>query len=440
MIVMKFGGNSLATSEKILRCIDLVRREIDRRPIVVVSACGKTTNNLLFAAHEALRGEVSIDPIEEFHRGLMEDLGLGFELLKPLMEDLSALLTGVSLTRELTSRTRDLMISFGERISTRVVAAAMTMEGIEAEAVNAFEIGLVTTGEHGCATPLPQAEKKIAEALSDIARLPVVTGFLGVDCKGAITTLGRNGSDYSATIIAAAVDASEVQIWTDVNGVMTCDPSLDDSAASLPLLSFEEASELAYYGAQVLHQNTLIPTMQKGIPVRVLNTNNPGDSGTLIVSTPEVTTRIAKSVVYKEDVCLINLTSPRLTSAVELLALSLDILRRAGVGIHMATTSEATVSLITTGGYDHDLLAAALEDLEGIARVEAEPGKAIICVVGEELKGKVGVLGKIFGAVSSNGIKAKMVSQSASEINVAFLVDNVELESAVRALHEIVLA
>ncbi len=440
MIVMKFGGNSLATSEKILRCIALVRHEIDRRPIVVVSACGKTTNNLLFAAHEALCGEVSIDPIEGFHRRLMEDLGLGFELLGPLMEDLSALLTGVSLTRELTSRTRDLMMSFGERISTRIVAAAMTKEGIEAVAVNAFEIGLVTTGEHGCATPLPGAEEKIAESLGGIAKLPVVTGFLGVDCKGAITTLGRNGSDYSASIIAAAVDASEVQIWTDVNGVMTCDPSLDDSAANLPLLSFEEASELAYYGAQVLHQNTLVPTMRKGIPVRVLNTNNPTDSGTLIVSTPEVTARIAKSVVYKEDVCLINLASPRLTSAVELLSLSLDILRAAGVGIHMATTSEATVSLITTGGYDHDLLAAALVDLEGIARVEAEPGKAIICVVGEELKGKAGVLGKIFGAVSSRGIKAKMVSQSASEINVAFLVDNVELKSAVRALHEIVLA
>ncbi len=440
MIVMKFGGNSLATSEKILRCIGLVRREIDRRPIVVVSACGKTTNNLLLAAHAALRGEVGIEPIEGFHRGLMEDLGLGFELLEPLMEDLSALLMGVSLTRELTSRTRDLMMSFGERISTRIVAAAMTKEGIEALAVNAFEIGLVTTAEHGCATPLPEAEEKIAESLGGIAKLPVVTGFLGVDCKGTITTLGRNGSDYSATIIAAAVDASEVQIWTDVNGVMTCDPSLDDSAASLSLLSFEEASELAYYGAQVLHQNTLVPTMRKGIPVRVLNTNNPADSGTLIVSTPEVTTRIAKSVVYKEDVCLINLTSPRLTSAVELLSSSLDILRAAGVGIHMATTSEATVSLVTTGGYDHEALGAALEDLEGIARVEAEPGKAIICVVGEELKGKAGVLGKIFGAVSSRGIKAKMVSQSASEINVAFLVDNVELKSAVRALHEIVLA
>ncbi len=440
MIVMKFGGNSLSTGDKILRCIELVRREIDRHPIVVVSACGKTTNSLLVAAREALQGEVNIDPIEIFHRGLMEDLGLEFELLEPLMEDLSALLMGVSLTKELTSRTRDLTMSFGERLSTRVVAAAMSKEGIEASAVNAFEIGLVTTGDHGCATPLPEAEKKIAESLRGITKLPVVTGFLGVDCKGAITTLGRNGSDYSASIIAAAVDAPEVQIWTDVNGVMTCDPSLDDSAQSLSLLSYEEAGELAYYGAQVLHQNTLVPAMSKGIPVRVLNTNNPMDPGTLIVSNPEMTTRIAKSVVYKENVCLINLASPRLTSAVELLSLSLDILRAAGVGIHMATTSEATVSLITTGGYDHELLAAALEDLRGIARVEAEPKKAIICVVGEELKGKVGVLGKIFGAVSSNGIKAKMVSQSASEINVAFLVDNVELESAVRALHEIVLA
>jgi aspartate kinase len=330
-------------------------------------------------------------------------------------------------------------MSFGERISTRVVAAAMRARGIRAEAVSACDIGLVTTPDHGCAVPLPEAYDRLRAALAQGDRLPVVTGFLGISARGAVTTLGRSGSDYSATIIAAAVGAEEVQIWTDVDGVMTCDPSLDRRAESLPILSFEEASELAYYGAKVLHKNTLVPAMSREIPVRVLNTGNPSDPGTTIIGAPTRSSRIAKSVVYKEDVCLVSLGSLRLTSAAQLLSASLDAMRRNGVGIHMATTSEATVSLVTESGCDEDCLRAALAELTGLAYVKAERGKAVICVVGEELRGRAEVLGRIFGAVSACGIKARMVSQSASEINVAFLVDNEEIAPAVRSLHGVLL-
>ncbi|MBW2277005.1 MAG: aspartate kinase [Deltaproteobacteria bacterium] len=439
MIVMKFGGSSLASAEKISHCVALVRAEIERDPVVVVSALGKTTDRLLEAADQALDGRVDLGEIEGSHEQLCEQLGLDARVIEPLLYELRALLHGVSLIRELTDRTRDRLMSYGERMSTRVVAAAMAGEGVPATAVNAWDAGVITDSVHGAASPLLDSEERIAAELAKFDLVPVVTGFLGKDEQGHITTLGRSGSDYTASILGAAIGAEEVQIWTDVNGVMTCDPTVDDRARGLPELSFEEASELAYYGAQVLHPSTLVPAIRKGVPVLVRNTARPQDAGTRILPEPVRTSRLAKSVVYKEDVCLIHLASPRLTSAVDLLARSLEVLARHRVGIHMATTSEATVSLITGSGYDVQRLEAALAELGGLGWVETERGKTIVCVVGEELKGTAGVLGKIFGAVSAHGIKAKMVSQSASELNVAFLVDNDEITPAVRALHELLL-
>ncbi len=437
MIVMKFGGSSLATSEKVRRAIGLVRNEIERTPAVVVSAHGKTTNRLIDAAHRALDGVVDIGEIETYHSKLIEELGIERQVIEPLLDNLSTLLHGVSLLRELTGRTLDHIMSFGERMSTRIIAAAMAGEGVPAAAVNSFEVGLRTNSDHGRAVPFSDIDEELASRLGRYNLVPVITGFLGADSKGNITTLGRSGSDFSASIVGAALGAEEVQIWTDVNGVMTCDPSVDNSAENLPVLSFDEASELAYYGAEVLHPNTLIPTIRKRIPVRVLNTLDPKNPGTKVIAEPVRTDRLAKSIVYKEDVCLVSIASPRLMSAVKLLGTALDILCEHQIGIHMTTTSEATVSLVTDRNYNEELLGGALEDLKKLGEVGVEREKAIICVVGEELKGQAGVLGAIFGAVSGQGIKAKMVSQSASEINVAFLVENTEIEPVVRALHKL---
>ncbi len=434
---MKFGGSSIATAEKTRRAIGLVRDALDRRPVVVVSAHGKTTNRLIEAADRALAGTVSIDEIQTFHHDLIDELGIERQIIEPLFDSLTTLLHGVSLLRELTGRTLDHIMSFGERMSTRIIAATMAGEGVPAAAVNSFEIGLRTNSEHGRATPLSGIGVEMGGELGKYKLVPVVTGFLGADKKGNITTLGRSGSDFSASIVGAAVDAEEVQIWTDVNGVMTCDPSVDSTAESLPLLSFNEASELAYYGAEVLHPNTLVPAIRKKIPVRVLNTLEPENLGTKITAESVRSERIAKSVVYKEDVCLITISSPRLMSAVKLLSAALDVLASKQVGIHMANTSEATVSMVTDRHYEDEQIDDAMEDLSKLGEVTLEKKKAIICVVGEELKGQAGVLGAIFGAVSTQGIKAKMVSQSASEINVAFLVDNAEIEPAVCALHKL---
>lgn len=438
MIVMKFGGSSIASAEKIRRCIELVRDELHRTPLVVVSAHGRTTNELIAAADLARRGTVQMEALASYHRELVRELELEEELIAPLLSQLHAFLHGVSLIQELTARTRDHIMSFGERLSTRIIAAAMTRAGIAASAVNAYEIGLQTDDRHGAAAPLPGIHEELAHELTGRPDVPIVTGFLGRNARGDITTLGRSGSDFTASILGAAVSAEEVQIWTDVSGIMTCDPSLDPDAQSLRRLSFDEASELAYYGAEVLHPSTLVPAIHAGIPVRVLNTLRPQDEGTLILPTSVVSERYAKSIVYKEDVNLITIASPRLMSAVQILSRAFEILTRHEIGVHMATTSEATVSMVTDHDYSGAIMDAAVRDLAALGEADVEHGKTIVCVVGEELKGRADVLEQVFGSLRERGIKARMVSQSSSEINVAFLVDNSEIKSAVTALHQLI--
>ncbi|MDD5307024.1 MAG: aspartate kinase [Deltaproteobacteria bacterium] len=439
MIVMKFGGSSLASADKVRRCVGLVRRELARRPVVVVSAHGRTTNLLIEAARRALDGKVDLSAVERIHADLCRDLGVDFKVAEPLLAQLSAVLHGVSLLKELTPRTLDQVMSFGERMSTRIVASAMEAGGVAAAAVNAYDAGLLTDSNHGHAAPLPGIDDAIGRALCGMALVPVVTGFLGKDKKGDITTLGRSGSDFSASIVGAAIGAEEIQIWTDVNGVMTADPSVDPQARNLPVLSFTEASELAYYGAEVLHPNTLVPAIRKKIPVRVLNTLRPEDEGTVILAEPALGNRIAKSVVYKEDVCLINVTTERLMSAAKVLAAAIGILDARGVGVHLAATSEATVSMVTDRAYGDEELGPALEELGRHGAVAVERDLAILCVVGEEMRGRAGAAGKILTVLGETGVNARMISQSASELNVAVLVDNAAIEPAVKALHRMLL-
>jgi len=437
MIVIKFGGSSLCTAGRITRCARIVLEQVEKEPVVVVSALGKTTDRLVSAAKGALEGGVHMEEIEEFHLGIAEDLSLDRSIIENLLYRLQMLLHGISIIRELTPRTMDSVMSFGERLSSLIFSQALSAEGAAAVQVNAWDLGLVTTPGHGGAVPLEGCGETIRKEIEKLKLVPVVTGFLGKDAEGHITTLGRSGSDFSASIIGAAVDAAEVQIWSDVDGVMSCDPSICTEARNLPVLSFAEAGELAYYGAKVLHPNTLVPAIEKNIPVRVMNTLNPENAGTKIVNEPVISESIAKAVVYRENVCLINLSWPRLASAVRLLSDAFNLLSRHSVGIHMATTSEATVSMVTDRAYSEKELEAPLKELRSLGHVELEREKAIICVVGEELKGKAGVISGIFSAVASHGIKARMASQSGSEINVAFLVDNAGIEPSVKALHEL---
>ena len=437
MIVLKFGGSSLGSANKIQSCIGIIGSQLKRRPVVVVSAMGNTTNMLIQAAHHAKGGQVKTEAVRSDTLSLCKELGIPSAIVEPFIDKLEILLHGVSLVGELTARTLDHIMSFGERISVRVLAEAMERHDIPAVALNAYEIGFLTDSRFGSAAPLPDIEDKMAENLRGYSEVPVLTGFLGRDVEGSITTIGRSGSDYTAAIIGSALNAEEIQIWTDVDGVMTADPSVEPEARNIPALSFLEASELAYYGAEVIHPGTIIPAVRKNIPVLVGNAMNPERPGTVI--RPETVLnndRIAKSIVYKENLCLLTIVSPKLMAG-SLLAASLSVLDAQGVGIHVAATSEASVSLVTDRSPEGDWLKKTLAELRQLGSVSIERNKALICVVGEELRGRPMVLGKIFTTLGQTGIKARLVSQSASELNIAFLVDDQEISTVVTTLHHL---
>ncbi|MCG8568885.1 MAG: aspartate kinase [Spirochaetes bacterium] len=437
MIVMKFGGSSIGTAEKIERCINIIADQKSKNPAVIVSAHGKTTNGLISMAESALEGNNETNSFIDFHNQLIADLKLDKQLLTTLYLELNEIIHGVKLVKELTYRTMDYICSFGERASSAIIAAALSARGYPAVQVNSYDIGLLTDNHHGSAHPLSDIDEGIAKNILSLTGIPVITGFLGRSNEGKITTLGRSGSDFSASIIGAALNVEEIQIWTDVDGVMTADPSVCSEAANLPVMSFQEASELAFYGAEVLHPATLMPAVQKKIPIKVLNSAKPQEKGTLILTTSQLSDRIAKSIVYKENLSLINIVAPQFRSTAQLLNTALTKLIELHKDIHIAATSESSISFVLDKPYTDEQLEQIVQECSALGTVSIKKNKCLVCVVGEELKGNPNVLGLIFNKLKEMQIKATMVSQSASEINVAFLIENDEIKRTVSALHSL---
>lgn len=435
MIVMKFGGSSVAGAEKIRRVADIVRGRLARKPVLVVSAFRGVTDDLLALARESLKGDRSrLDAVMKRHREAAAELGVEFAPLEPLFEELAALSRGISLIQELTPRTLDRVAGFGERLSVRLVAAAFAKNGVPARAVDAFDAGLITDDRFGAAAPLPEADAAIRSAFAAFRELPVVTGFVGRTRAGEITTLGRNGSDYSATILGAALGAEEIQIWSDTDGIMTADPRLVPAARPLASLSFAEACELAYYGGKVLHPHTLVPAMAKDIPVRVLNTFKPDHPGTLVVAhPPKADGPVLKSIAFKRRQLIVSASSPRMTSGPGFLARIFAAFARHEVDVDMVATSEVSVSATTDSEKGVESLAA---ELAPEFEMTVERGQAVICAVGDGIQHVPGVAADVFSAVRAAGVNVRMISQGASKNNVAFVVEDADVERAVRALHE----
>ncbi len=333
---------------------------------------------------------------------------------------------------ELTPRSLDCIMSFGERLSARVVVAAFVAEGIEAKPCDAYDLGLVTDGRFGAASPLETCYGGLGKSLAAVRGIPVVTGFIGKDARGNITTLGRGGSDFSAAIVGRAVGAEEIQIWTDVDGIMSADPKLCPRARSLEVLSFEEASELAYYGAKVVHPATMVPAVKARIPVRVLNTYRPERPGTVILDRAPASREAVKSIAYRSHISLISVTSSRMLMQPGFMARLFEVFGRHEVVIDMVATSEVTVSLTTDTRKD---LGPALEELQEFAEVEVEKNQAIVSCVGEGLRDGKGALAGIFEALRDAKVKLRMLSFAASNVNVSLLVPERSVSRAVRALH-----
>jgi aspartate kinase len=445
---MKFGGTSLGDAERIRKAATLVADRMPRKPFVVVSAVGssigpdgakrkKVTDLLIQSARKAVAGDPhsGFDEIQARHSEILSDLEFPGDFLEAELEELNELLRGIYLIKELTLRTLDYVMSFGERISCKLLAEELARRGIKAAGVDSYDLGFLTDSNYSVARPLPDTSRRIAEAMA--ARdedVVVTTGFVGKNAAGETTTVGRQGSDFSAAYFGAALGAEEVQIWTDVDGILTADPSVVAEALPLERMSFREAAELAYYGAEVLHPATMIPAVEKGIPVRVLNTFKPSSPGTIILPSVKEEPARVKSVVYKEDITLINVVSTRMLGQAGFMSHLFDVFRKHDVVIDMIATSEVSVSLTTDHPEGAEAAAQELRDSE-VAEVSVEPGKAIVCVVGSGMKHSVGVAGRVFGAVAKAGVSIQMISQGASEINIAFLVGNDDIVSSVKALH-----
>jgi aspartate kinase len=432
-IVMKFGGSSVADAQRITRVKGIVESYKARRPAVVVSALRGVTDDLLALAHAAVKGEKpSVAAVEARHHEVADALGVPRSLADPLLAELSDLLKGIGLVRELTPRTLDYAASFGERLSARLIAASFTKAGLKARAFDAGEAGLLVDERFGGANPLPESEAQIRAILGGVKEVPVITGFFGRTQGGDIATLGRNGSDYSAAIFGAALEAEEIQIWSDTDGVMTADPRLVPDARPLESLSFAEACELAYYGGKVLHPHTLVPAMRKDIPVRVLNSFKPDHPGTRIIAHPPGRAAGVKSIAFKRHQAIVSVSSPRMASGHGFLAKIFAAFARHEISVNMISTSEVAVSVTAD---DPRRLPQLSAELSPEFEVRVDKDKALVCVVGDGIHETPGVAGEVFSAVRDAGVNVLMISQGASRENIAFCVEHDGLEKAVRALH-----
>ncbi len=434
MIVMKFGGTSVGSAANIRKVLGLVRQSLARRPVVVASAFRGVTDMLLDLARRAVTEDVRLDALERRHADVIADLGLPEGFLEEEMEELRDLLRGIRLVKELTPRSLDFVGSFGERMSVKVIAEFFRRSGLPAVALDAGEIGLLTDSRFTRARPIAEAYEEIPRRFDwkGSREVPVVTGFIGRDRDGNVTTLGRNGSDYSASIVGAALGAEEIQIWTDVDGVMTADPRVVPDAALIAEMSFEEASEVAYYGAKVLHPATILPAVRNNIPVRVCNTGNPDCPGTLILKETKASKGPVRALAAKSGITLINIVSSRMLAQHGFLAKVFEIFGRHEIVIDVIATSEVSISVTTdTPSHLHD----AVTELQQFSDVTVEGDRAILCVVGKGMKGSVGVAARVFQALAGERINVEMISMAAAQINISMLVGAGETDHAVRALH-----
>src|SRR5579872_1603813 len=443
-VVMKFGGTSVEDPTAIRRTADIVagRIAMGKRPVVVVSALAKVTDLLLRAAEVAAAGDrtgaLAISSrLRCRHRdtacALLKDAAELTTLIDQKFDSLDEILRGLAAILELTPRISDLIVSYGERISSRIVAAAFRERGMDAVHVDARDV-IVTDSQFQKAVPQDATiEKRAAEILLPLLegnKVPVMGGFIASNEEGITTTLGRGGSDFTAALLGGALAASAIEIWTDVDGIMTSDPRVCPDALRVKVISFEEAAELAYFGAKVLHPATILPAVKKNIPVLVLNSKNPSNEGTRIVSVAPHCKSPFKSIAVKKKLSIIDVVASRMLMTHGYLKEIFTIFDKHKCPVDMVSTSEVSVSLTVDS---NDKLPAIVADLGTLADVKLEGKKALICLVGEDIRGQNGMAAQVFSAIRH--INVRMISQGASEINMSFMIEEEDADEAVRSLH-----
>lgn len=437
MIVMKFGGSSVADAERIRHVASIITTYRDKRPVIVLSAMGDTTDHLLAAADEAVRGKVNIAGVADLHRQTALELGINVVPVEDLLKELTQLLTGISMIKELTKRTRDYLVSFGERMSVRMMAAYLEKENIPATYYDAWDIGFVSDSNFMAAELLDEVWDAVPahlgvyrDGLSN--SIPIVTGFIAKDKDGSITTLGRGGSDLTATMIGAAMRVEEIQTWKDVDGIMTTDPRICQDAKPVPEVTYEEAQELALFGAQVLHPRSMLPCRRTGTPVRVKNSYNIYSPGSIIVEKHSGKVPPVCAITDIKHVTLIDIVSTRMLGAAGFLAHIFNQFLKWNISIDVIATSEVSVSLTVNCKTD---LSGLIEDLGRVAEVHTRTEKAIVTIICDASHSSA-ILASGFAALSDEGINVQMISQGASKVNISMIVDDEEADHTVKILHK----
>ncbi len=447
LVVMKFGGTSVEDPAAIGRTAAIVagRVALGKQPVVVVSAMAKVTDQLLRAATVAAEGDrtgaLAITArLRVRHRetatALVKnpaDIAALITLIDEHFDSLDEILRGLSVILELTPRISDLIVSFGERLSSNIVAAGFRELGIDALQVDAREI-VITDSQFQKAVPQDALIDQRAQAkllpLTSQGKVPVMGGFIAANEAGITTTLGRGGSDFTGALVGGALQAEAIEIWTDVDGIMTADPRVVPDALRVKVISFEEAAELAYFGAKVLHPATILPAVKKNIPVLVLNSRNASCEGTRITSLAPGCKSPFKSIAVKKKLSIIDVVASRMLMTHGYMKEIFTIFDKHKCAVDMVSTSEVSVSLTVDS---NDNLPALAADLGQLADVKYEGRKALVCMVGDDIRGRNGMAAQVFNAIRH--VNVRMISQGASEINMSFMIDEDDADEAVRSLH-----
>ena len=443
---MKFGGTSVADAAALENVARIVAAHKQHAPVVVVSAMSGVTDTLLASVALASEGRVadaigSLKDTFARHQHAAQQL-LSFQTLQQFLAELRDPVTHIPqylkrLADEPESRPeiQDTIVSYGEFLSSALLARVLKDKGVNARFVNPRAC-VVTNDDYTCAAPLmAETFAKTRESLLPLIEehvVPVVGGFVGATLNGRTTTLGRGGSDYTAALLGAALRSDEIQIWTDVTGVLTADPRVVPNAQTVERLSYGEAAELAYFGAKVLHPKTIQPAIEDRIPVRICNSRAAHERGTLVGPETEASPRTVKAIAHKTGATTVQITSARMLGAYGFLRALFEVFDRHRTVVDVVTTSEVSVSLSLD---DASSLPAIVKELEQLGTVRVERGRAIICVVGEGLRGTPGIAARVFSTISD--INVTLISQGASSINFTFAIEEARVTEAVQRLHEV---
>jgi len=441
--IMKFGGTSVEDAKAFRNVAKIVRSAVAMRPVVVVSAIGGFTNVLLASVQKAIASDARAAT-----KSLDNELGRHLAIARELLNADSRVAFETTLAearREIRQLHKiiaahpvthpplqDEIVAYGEQLSAQLLAMVLRENGVAARYVDACRC-VRTDDTYGSAVPLPetaQATRATLMPLLESAKVPILGGFIGSTEKGVTTTLGRGGSDFSAAIIGAALNAREIQIWTDVTGVLTADPRIVVNARTIPVLSYQEAAELAYFGAKVLHPKTIQPAIDCRVPVRVCNSRAADQEGTLIVAESEATAQTIKAIAHKNGITTVQVTSARMLGAYGFLRALFEVFDRHRTAVDVVTTSEVSVSLSID---DASALPELVSDLEQLGAVEVEENRTIISIIGEGLRTTPGIAARVFSVISH--INVSMISVGASSVNLTFMIDEAAAEDAIRRLH-----